>query len=136
MLVLFIVTSQSCLLLPLETISKKKLYDKVDKSNALSVLENDIQSDHHVTPTRAVGDAIVDVQEDNLITDMLDINTIGNWAKQKKPTVDAVKAFFPSIVWLKNYKVIENKTLEKIVLIYRRKSIFSLTYLLVSRLEQ
>ena len=34
-----------------------------------------------------------------------DIEEIGKWAKKKKPTWEAIKAFFPIVNWMKDYKV-------------------------------
>jgi len=41
-------------------------------------------------------------QPDSMVQD---IEEIGKWAKKKKPTWEAVKAFFPIVNWMKEYKV-------------------------------
>eukprot|EP00026_Physarum_polycephalum_P002885 Phypoly_transcript_02894.p1 GENE.Phypoly_transcript_02894~~Phypoly_transcript_02894.p1 ORF type:complete len:746 (+),score=98.98 Phypoly_transcript_02894:338-2575(+) len=82
-----------------DTVSRKKLYDKVDADSALSVLENDILTDSKPA-TKVEGAAIIE-QPESMIQD---IGEIGKWAKKKKPTWEAVKTFFPIVNWMKDYK--------------------------------
>ena len=113
------------LILSTDTVVRKKLYDKVDADSALSVLENDILTDNRpITKVffsfffyslpfnnkkdqsnlkwiQIEGVAIMD-QPESLVQD---IEEIGKWAKKKKPTWEAIKAFFPIVNWMKDYKV-------------------------------
>lgn len=74
----------------------------MDAEHALTVLENDIMSDNK--PTERVDAAII---VDQAVPEMLveDIGVLGQWAKDKKPTWEAVKTFFPIVKWMQVYKV-------------------------------